>query len=516
MDDGAAWFPSACVASPHHLASATGLRVLASGGNALDAAIATNLTLAVVTPYLCGFGGDLFAIVWQDGAHGYNGSGRAPARASIDFITGHTGSHSMPLFGPHSVTVPGAVAAWFELLDRFGTRTFADLAADARRYAEEGFELSAAAADVIRRSRARYEGEKDWLSVYGEARPGLMFRQQALARTIDRLSTEGPSAFYRGDIGAAIVATLQARGASMTIRDLAEHSGDWVQPLSCSYHGFDILEMPPNTQGVAVLEALRISDALRATQHHGGARHHLLIEAIKLALSDRDRFVGDPAAMSIDAERLFSEDWVRERAASVDPERAGSPPIGRPARAGTAYVCAADASGMCVSLIQSNYVGFGSGVHVADWGINLQNRGGYFSLDPDHVNAIGPRKRTLHTLIPALVLRDGRPWLVFGTMGGDGQAQTHLQVLTRILDDGADPQSAINEPRWVVSPSDWGVIAESDLGEETIGMLTEKGHAVEVTQPLNPTMGHAHAVLVGERGYTGASDPRSEGAAVGF
>ena len=219
MDDAAGWFPSACVASPHHLASATGLRVLASGGNALDAAIATNLTLAVVTPYLCGFGGDLFAIVWQDGAHGYNGSGRAPARASIDFITRQVRGDSMPLFGPHSVTVPGAVAGWFDLLDRFGTRGFGDLAADARRYAEEGFELSAAAADVIRRSRARYEGEKDWLEVYGEARPGRMFRQQPLARTIDRLSTKGSSAFYRGEIGAAIVRTLQARGASMTIED---------------------------------------------------------------------------------------------------------------------------------------------------------------------------------------------------------------------------------------------------------------------------------------------------------
>jgi gamma-glutamyltranspeptidase / glutathione hydrolase len=510
-------FPNGCVASPHHLASEAGLAMLAAGGNALDAALAVNLTLAVVTPYLCGFGGDLFAIIWRDGLHSYDGSGRAPAGATREAVRSAAGSDLMPLFGPLSVTVPGAVEAWFALIERFGSRSFSEIVVHARRHAEQGFVLSERGATYIGRSAVVYADEAAWRAVYGSAAAGEPLRQTGLVRTIDVLAKEGPDAYYRGEIGAAIAQTLSARGSTMTPDDMAAHTGEWVEPLSATYRGCEIVEMPPPTQGVTALEALKIAEAVGAAKAEGPEREHLLIEAMKLALADRDAFVSDPAAMTIDARDLLEGDRIARHAAQIDPSTAGSPPPGAAAIGGTAYMCAADSDGMCVSLIQSNYVGFGSGVHVPGWGINLQNRGGYFSLDPAHVNVIAPRKRTMHTLIPAMALRDGKPWLVFGTMGGDGQAQTHLQVLTRMIDDGTDPQEAINAPRWVVTPSDWSVAVEAPLGAGTIADLGRKGHAIRVVEPLDTVMGHAHAIRIEtDGGYAAASDPRSEGAALGL
>jgi gamma-glutamyltranspeptidase/glutathione hydrolase len=240
-----------------------------------------------------------------------------------------------------------------------------------------------------------------------------------------------------------------------------------------------------------------------------------MIEAVKVALSDRAEYVGDPAAMRVPPERLIDPGFVRARAATIDRNRAGTPAPRRALPGGTAYMCATDSDGMCVSLIQSNFMGFGSGVHVEEWGINLHNRGGRFSLDPSRVDAIGPMKRPLHTLIPAMVLRDGSPWLVFGTMGGDGQLQTHLQLLTQILDDGIDPQAAIDAPRWFVDPADWTVFAEPGLGEIIDG-LASMGHAVRTVEPLDALMGHAHAIAVHSGGFTGATDPRTEGAVRGI
>jgi gamma-glutamyltranspeptidase/glutathione hydrolase len=248
----------------------------------------------------------------------------------------------------------------------------------------------------------------------------------------------------------------------------------------------------------------------------GPDRHHLLIEAIKLALADRDAHVTDPNHMRIPGEQLIADDWIAKRLASIDPRSAARPAAGRAAVGGTAYMCAADAKGMFVSLIQSNYMGFGSGVTVPDWGINLQNRGAYFSLDPAHVNVIAPGKRTSHTLIPAMALRDGRPWLIFGTMGGDGQAQTHLQVLTRIIDDGEDVQRAVSAPRWIVSPEDWTVLAEAGFDPGWMEELRARGHALSATGPLDSVMGHAHAIVAEENGLAGATDPRAEGAVLGL
>jgi gamma-glutamyltranspeptidase/glutathione hydrolase len=433
--------------------------VLAGGGNALDAAVATNLVLGVVAPYMCGYGGDLFALIYSDGLHAYNGSGRAPAAATLNAVRNAAMSDRMPAFGPLSVTVPGAVEAWFTLLDRFGTRSFADLAARAAAYAHEGFPLTAKAAGYIGVSASMYTDDwaQAWRSIYADAVAGVRFRQPDLARTIDLLRAEGPEPYYRGSVGEAIASALRGHGAFMDIDDLAAHRGDWVEPMSTSYRGVDVYELPPNSQGVAALEALNILEDVDLGPSGSASREHVLIEAMKLALADRNAYVSDPDHMRLSASELASKEWARRRRADIDPDRASAPSTGRAAVGGTIYLCAADADGMLVSLIQSNYVGFGSGVCVPGWGINLQNRGAYFSLDPAHINAVAPRKRTMHTLMPAMAFRDGRPWLVFGSMGGDGQAQTHVQFLSHVVDDGTNVQDAIDAPRWVVSPADWSI-----------------------------------------------------------
>jgi gamma-glutamyltranspeptidase/glutathione hydrolase len=504
------------VASPHHLASAAGLEVLASGGNAIDAAVAVNLTLAVVTPYLCGFGGDLFAMVWDGTVSAYNGSGRAPAAATPESVRTAVRDDRIPAVGPHSVTVPGAPEAWFALLDRYGTRSFGQLAGPALGSARDGFRLSAVAAARLDRARARFGSEGEWGRLYGSVGQGEVLRQPELARTIELLSADGPEAYYRGPIAEDIVRHLRSLGSPFDMDDFAQHRGDWIEPLRLSYRGLDILELPPNTQGVTALEALAIVQRGGHLPPEGPDRLHLLLESAKLALADRDAHVADPAWMRIAPEKLISEGWIAERFRAFDPSEAARPEPGTAQPGGTAYMCAADADGMLVSLIQSNWMGFGSGVTVPGWGINLHNRGNLFSLDPGHPNAIGPRKRPLHTIIPAMAFRSGRPWLVFGSMGGDGQAQTHLQLLARIVDDGAGIGAAIDAPRWFVDPADWTVQAEDRFEPSVIEELRRRGHAVSLTDPYDSVMGHAHAIQVEGDGYRAASDPRSEGAALGF
>ncbi len=509
-------FLQAGIATPHHLASAAGLDVLAAGGNAIDAAVAANLTLGVVTPYLCGFGGDLFAIVWDGELHGYLGSGRSGAAASIDALRSGAPSEHMPYFGPHSVTVPGAVDGWFALLDRWGTRSFGELAASARRYAVDGFEVSAPAGDMITGCRGFYTEFPEWMAAYGAIEAGAALRQPALARTIDVLAADGRDAYYGDPIGSAIAAALERQGGFHRADDVAAHAGEWVTPMRAGYRGVEIAELPPPTQGVTALEALRILDGFDLPGP-GPAREHMMIEAVKLALADRDTFVTDPGHMPVAAERLVSEAWIADRRKRLDPDIAMIPEPGLPHVGGTAYLCAADAGGLLVSLIQSNFLGFGSGVHVPEWGINLNNRGSSFNLDPHRVNAFAASKRPLHTLVPAMALRDGTPWLVFGSMGGDAQTQVHVQLLTDMIDDGADAQDAIDAARWRVDPGTWLLHAEPGLGEETIAALETRGHRVRTSRPLDSGMGHAHAIeLIAPDGYAVASDPRSEGAAVGL
>jgi len=507
-------YPRAAVATPHYLASTAGAAVLADGGNAVDAIVAANLALGVVAPYFCGYGGDLFAIVWDGDLHGYLGSGRSPAAATRERVEARAGGRAMPVFGPDSVTVPGGVRGWFDLLERFGTRSFGELTCFAVRYATEGFEMTTLGARAIEEGRHMYGQFAAWQAAYGDVQLGDVLCQPGMARTIELLAQDGPNAYYRGPIADAIASSVQELGGDMAAADLAAHAGEWVEPLRQSFHGVEVAELPPPTQGVSALEALRILDSVDLPPN-GVERVHVMIEATKLALADRDRWVSDPATMPRPAEELLTDAWIKARAAEIDPRRAVTPSGVDPQPGGTAYLCAADADGLLVSLIQSNFVHFGSGVHVAEWGINLNNRGFSFSLDPDRVNAFEPSKRPMHTLIPAMTLRDGRPDLVFGSMGGDAQVPVHVQVLTRIIDDGEDPADAIAAPRWRLDTGSWNVRAETRLAPELVEGLRALGHDVTETTAYDTGMGHAHAVWPSSQGLGATYDPRSEGAALG-
>lgn len=498
----------ACVVAPHHLASAAGAQVLAGGGNAVDAAVAANLMLAVVTPYHCGPGGDLLAVVWQRGrAVGYRSAGRSPAAARRAIVADLVGSR-MPPRGPHTVTVPGAVRGWFDLLERCGSRSFGHLAAPAVARAQDGFVPSDEGLAHIRHGA---DGADDgWRATYGDVAAGRMLRQPGLARLFETLADHGAGAFYRGPVAEAIAGRLERDGGLLDEADLAAHAGVWLEPMTAGFRGLQVLEHPPPTQGVTALQALAIVDGLDLPDDPVG-RTHLLIEAMRSALSDRDAHVSDPDAMRIAPGWLLSPDRIAERRRRISPGRADLPEHGSAGPGDTAYVCAADPQGMLVSLIQSNYAGFGSGVTVPAWGLNLHNRGASFSLDPAHVNVIAPRKLPRHTLIPAMALRHGRPALVFGTMGGDGQAQTHLQLLDRVT-RGVGVQEAIAAPRWFVSPADGTVAVEDRIGTDVVDGLRDRGHRVEVLGSHEHLMGHAHAIAVTDDGYAGGTDPRTEGA----
>jgi gamma-glutamyltranspeptidase / glutathione hydrolase len=508
-------FPRAGLATPHYLASAAGLATLARGGTAIDAAIAANLALGVVAPYLCGYGGDVFAIVWDGRLHGYLGSGRSPRAATIDAVRGRESSDAMPHLGPHSVTVPGAVAGWFDLLERWGTKPFGDLASHALSYARDGFELTPTGEMFVKGSLAMYESFPGLQTAYGDAQAGKTLRQPALARTIETLAADGPDAYYHGPIAAGIAGTVGAAGGLLTTEDFAVHRGRFPDPLCASYRDTVVAELPPPTQGVTTLEALRILDGLTLPAD-GPDRHHLLIEALKLALEDRNHHVSEPEAMTVTPDALLAEDRIAERRTHIDPSRASTPATGAAHVGGTAYLCAADGDGLLVSLIQSNFLSFGSGLHVPEWGINLNNRGSSFTLDGTKVNALAPAKLPMHTLIPAIVLRAGDPWLVFGTMGGDSQAQIQVQLLAHMIDDGGDPQDALDAPRWCIDPSNWTLRAERTFGDAWFDELRARGHDPQRTRRDDAGLGHAHAIERTASGYAVATESRTEGAALGL
>lgn len=498
----------ACVVGPHHLASAVGAEVLHAGGNAVDAAVAANLVLAVVTPYHCGPGGDLLAVVWHgDRAVGYRSAGRSPAAARRDAVARSVGP-AMPLRGPHTVTVPGAVRGWFDLLERFGTRSFAHLAHPAIARAVDGFVPSD---EGIAHIRGGAEHADDgWRSTYADVDTERPLRQPGLARLFETLGERGPDAFYRGPIAEAVVGRLGRDGGLLSGDDLAAHTGVWLEPMSAGFRDLHVLEHPPPTQGVTVLEALAIVDGLDLPDDPA-ARTHLLVETIRVALADRDAHVTDPEAMRVPPHHLLDPVRIAERRDAISSDASTRVTSGLAGPGDTAYLCAADEDGMLVSLIQSNYAGFGSGVTVPAWGLNLHNRGASFSLDPRDVNVLAPRKLPRHTLIPAMAVRDGRPRLVFGTMGGDGQAQTHLQFLDRVT-TGSDVQAAISAPRWFVSPAGGTVAVEDRVGAEVVDGLRRCGHEVVVLGSHEHLMGHAHAIAITDDGFQAATDPRTEGA----
>jgi gamma-glutamyltranspeptidase / glutathione hydrolase len=525
------WFGRGTVASPHHLASAEGARVLAAGGNAVDAAVAANLVLAVVTPYHCGVGGDLLAIVHDGEATGVLSVGRMPAGATPDAVraamdAGHggpvalPGTDGMPTFGALPVSVPGAAAGWQHLLDRWGSRSFGDVAAGAVALAAEGFPVSAQAAGHVDRARRVLADQPGWSDTFSPMRAGERFVQADLAATLRALADDGPGAIHGGAIGERIVEVLGAHGSTMTTADLAAHAVREVAPLAGRYRDRTVLELPPPTQGVTALTALGVLDRLtpRSDDEAPLAWHHE-VEAVRFALRDRQAHVGDPRTMRVDAADLYASDRLDGLAAAIADDRAAELDLGRPAPGGTAYLCAADRDGLVVSLIQSNFVGFGSGVVVPGAGFGLHDRGAHLRLspvDPDAPNVLAPGVEPLHTLIPAMTLHDGRPDLVFGTMGGDGQAQIHAQLLRRIVDAGQDLQDAIDAPRFVVDLTDGTVVVEGRAPGTVIDGLRGRGHVVRVTGGYDHGAGHAHAIRARPAGFEGASDPRCEGAVTGW
>jgi gamma-glutamyltranspeptidase/glutathione hydrolase len=514
--------PRGAVATSQPLATSAGLDVLRRGGSAVDAAIAAATTLTVVEPGSNGMGGDLFAIVW-DGVrlYGLNASGRSPAALTRDAVHA-TGA--MPQRGWAPVTVPGAPAGWRDLHRRFGRLPFGALFADAIEHAERGFPVSPTDARSWRRSvdlHAGLRGEEfaEWgriFAVDGRApRAGERFRNPDAARTLSLIATSQAEEFYRGEVADAIVAHAARTGGLCTAEDLAAHSSLWTEPLSVDYHGYQVWELPPNGQGLAVLLTLAILDGVDLAGAPESRRVHTHLEAMKLGFADAHAFVADPQLAPAPLEGLREKSYVESRRALLG-ERAVVPTAGTPARGGTVYLCAADADGMMVSLIQSNYAGFGSFVAVPGYGFGLQNRGAGFVLEPDHPNVVGPGKRPFHTIIPGFLTRDGEPVGPFGVMGGHMQPQGHVQFISSIVDRQLDPQAALDAPRWYW---DHGlrVQVESEWPDDLVASLRQRGHEVSVAMERG-VFGRGQAIfrLPDGAGYVAGSEPRADGHAAVF
>ena len=517
------------VAAPHALAAQAGLDLLKAGGNAVDAAIAANATLQVVYPLLTGLGGDLFAIVWDAPSRtltGLNASGRAPHAATIERYHA-LGYETMPRFGIHSVTVPGCVSGWGLLAERFSRLGLARALQPAIGYARDGFPVGPGLSAALRRMDQLPFTHRSFRENYmpnGQIpASGALTYAPALASSLEAIAREGPEVFYRGALAERIAEFFAREGGLISADDLAAHRAEWVTPLSIPFAGLDVLELPPNTQGVTALQMLGMTSGLELGDDPLSARAiHLEVEAKKLAFADRDAHVTDIERMRLRPEELIAPEYLAARRALISAERARATRAASGFAGDTIYLCAADGEGSCVSLIQSNYSGFGSGYVVDGAGISLQNRGAYFSLDPAAANALAPDKRTLHTLIPSMALRDGRPAVVFGAMGGDGQPQTHLQVYTNLLRYQMNIQAAIEAPRWAHGAEEAGQMEtlrlESRFPEETLAGLRALGHEITAAGALDSAMGHANGIVIDEeRGVLhGGSDPRAEGAAAGW
>ena len=517
--------PRGMVVTPHPLATAAGVEALRDGGTAVDAAVAANAMLAVVYCNACGLGGDAFALVWEPGAarlHGFNGSGRSPAALTIGAVR-DAGHRAMPARGPLPITVPGAVDAWAQLLERFGRRSLADALAPAARAAADGYPLTAITSRSIAASLEFFDA--DARAVFAAAgAPGDTFRQPLLADSLRAIAEGGRDSYYGGPIGAEIARAVRAAGGVMSAGDLAAHRGNWVEPISTTYGDVEVATIPPNSQGITALMALNVLSVLEwpTGAPLSADRLHAQIEAVKVAWSERDRCIADPERGLADPSALLSSEHAAWLASRLSPDRAQRLVPTNPPGGGTVYLCAADSDGMMVSLIESNYMGFGSGIMGGSTGIMLQNRGAYFSLDPDHPNALAPRSRTLHTLMPGMLLRDGRAEAALGAMGGDGQPQTMVQLVTGLVDDGLDPQAVVDRPRWVALTEAAGqplgpVSIESDgVDAGTVAELEALGHAVELVAPRTPLMGWAQVIRLRPDGaYEGGADPRADSVAAG-
>lgn len=530
------------IATSQPLASAAGLRVLQEGGNAIDAAVTAAAVLAVVEPTMNGVGGDLFAIVHDARTrklHALNSSGRSAYAATPERFA-QRGLKEVPGVGILSVTVPGVVEGWAELLAKHGTIPLARALAPAIEYARTGFPVSEIiAGDWKTAARALAQDPAAAATFLPGGRapsPGEVFTNPRLARTLEQIATGGREAFYRGPIAAAIVADSKRRDGLLEARDFADHRADWVDPIGTAYRGYDVFEMPPNTQGIAALEMLNILEGfdLKALGHNSAAYVHLLVEAKRIAYADRDAYIADPDSVPAAVVRtLLSKKYAALRRKEIDRMRAarayapGAIDGNAPSPAGrdpgsqvegrdhgdTIYLTAADGQGNMISLIQSLFNTFGAGIVAGDTGIALHNRGSLFTLEPGHPNRIAPHKRPFHTLVPAMVLKDGRPWLSFGVMGGDMQPQGHVQVLLNLIDFGMNIQDAGEAAR--VRHLANGVALESAIPLDVRVDLTRRGHRLMDGVDL---WGGFQGILVdlGTGVLMGGSDPRKDGLAIGY
>jgi len=508
------------VATSQPLATQAGISILQQGGNAVDAAIATAAALTIVEPSGNGLGSDAFCIVWDGTAlHGLNASGRAPAAWTPDRFTG-----GMPKHGWDSVTVPGAVSAWVDLSERFGTLGLATVLAPAIRYAEDGFVVSPVIGALWAKGAETLKSQPGFAQTFmpgGRApRAGERFRNPGAARTLRAIAETKGRAFYDGGIAHEIAAFAKAHGGAMTVADLAAHSNDWCGTISQRFDDVELHEIPPNGQGIAALMALGMLQHSSIRDHGPDdlAAVHLQIEAIKLAYRDLHAFVADRNHMTdVTEAALLDPDYLKSRAALIDTSRAQDFGAGAPKRGGTVLVCVADASGMMVSFIQSNYSGFGSGVVVPGTGVSMQNRGCGFSTEEGHPNQVGPGKRPFHTIIPGFAMKDGAPLMAFGMMGGPIQAQGHLQLLLRTELWDQDVQTAADAPRWRAIDG-LEIACEPSMSASMLDGLKKLGHTVQIEAPDN-AFGFGGAQLVQRlpsSGYAAGSDPRKDGQAAGF
>lgn len=508
------------VATSQPLATQAGLSILQQGGNAVDAAIATAAALTVVEPTGCGLGSDAFCILW-DGKqlHGLNASGRAPASWTPERF-----AQGMVQHGWDSVTVPGAVSAWVELSERFGTLSLSTVLAPAIRYAEEGFIVSPVIGFLWAKGAEMLKDQPGFAQTFmpnGRApRAGERFFNPGAARTLKAIAATQGRAFYEGEIAAEIAAFAKETGGAMTVEDLAAHSNDWCGTVSQRFDDTELHEIPPNGQGIAALMALGMLDhtSIRDYGPDDLPAVHLQIEAIKLAYRDIHAYVADPDHMhDVDASALLDPDYLKSRAALIDPEKAQNFGAGAPKQGGTVLLNVGDASGMMISFIQSNYAGFGSGVVVPGTGVSMQNRGFGFTHEPGHPNQVAAGKRPFHTIIPGFAMKNGQPLMAFGMMGGPIQAQGHMQLLLRTQLWNQDPQTAADAPRWrIIDGLD--VACEPSMPTDVLEGLRQMGHQIQVEAPDN-AFGFGGAQLVQrleQGGYAGGSDPRKDGQAAGF
>ena len=521
--------PHAMIATSQPLATAAGLAVLQHGGNAIDAAVTAAAVLNVTEPMMTGIGGDMFAIVWSAKDHklyGLNSSGRAgrlmTRKALLD-----RGHRTMPGESVEDVTVPGALAGWDALLQRFGTITLAQALAPAIGFAEDGFPVTPIIARDWASEAARLakdDGAKATFLVNGTRAPreGEWFANPDLARTLRSIAAQGPAVLYGGELGERIVARLAQLGGYVTLDDLRDHRPEWVEPISVPFKGYRLWELPPNGQGIAALEMLRMLEPydLRALGHNSARYLHLLIETKKLAFADVARYVGEPAAMQVPAAALLDERFVAARRALIDPRHAADRP--EPGAALTAsetiYLTVADSAGNMVSFINSLFDGFGSGVVVPGTGFALQDRGAGFTLEQGLPNTGAPGKRPFHTIIPAFVTKPDaqgveQPWMSFGVMGGSMQPQGHVQVLLNLLVFGMDLQAAVDAPRFR-HLAGRRVALEAPIDDGVRRALTALGHVIADERSV--AFGGAQAIIRLPRGYAGGSDPRKDGMAAGY